>query len=97
MYELSGFQRDLLYCVAALNEPTGQEIARELAEDLSIEVNHGRLYPNLTDLVEEGLLRKEKKDGRTNLYELTPLGIDVIEERQQWESDKLRESGIDFD
>ena len=97
MYELSGFQRDLLYCVVALNEPNGQEIARELAEDLSIEVNHGRLYPNLTDLVEEGLLRKEKKDGRTNLYELTPLGIDVIEERQQWESDKLRESGIDFD
>jgi transcriptional regulator, PadR family len=47
----------------ALNEPNGQEIARELAEDSSIEVNHGRLYPNLTDLVEEGLLRKEKKDG----------------------------------
>ena len=97
MYELSGFQRDLLYCVAALNEPHGLEIGRELAEDSSTEVNHGRLYPNLTDLVEEGLLKKEEKDGRTNLYELTPLGIEVIEERQEWESDKLQESGIDFD
>jgi len=60
-------------------------------------VNHGRLYPNLTDLVEEGLLRKKEKDGRTNLYELTPLGIELIAERQQWEADKLQESGIDFD
>jgi len=60
-------------------------------------VNHGRLYPNLTDLVEEGLLRKEKKGGRTNLYELTPLAVELIEERSQWEDNKLRESGIDFD
>jgi len=28
MYELSGFQRIYLYCVAALNEPNGQEIGR---------------------------------------------------------------------
>jgi len=32
MYELSGFQRDLLYCVAALNEPNGQEIGREFRQ-----------------------------------------------------------------
>jgi len=97
MHELTGFQRDLLYCVAALNEPSGLEIGRELAEYSSTEVNHGRLYPNLNDLIEKGLLSKDKKDGRTNLYELTPLAIELLEERHQWEADKLRETGIDFD
>jgi len=97
MHELTGFQRDLLYCVASLNEPSGLEIGSELAEYSSTEVNHGRLYPNLNDLIEEGLLSKDEKDGRTNLYELTPLSIELIKERQQWEADKLRETGIDLD
>jgi len=97
MYELTGFQRDLLYCVAALNEPSGSEIGRELGEYSSTEVNHGRLYSNLDDLVEKGLLSKEEKDGRTNLYEITPPAIELIAERRQWEADKLREAGIDLD
>jgi Predicted transcriptional regulators len=97
MHELTGFQRDLLYCVAALDEPSGLEIGRELSEYSSTEVNHGRLYPNLNDLIREGLLSKEQKDGRTNLYALTPLGIELIVERQQWEADKLREAGFDLD
>jgi len=97
MHELTGFQRDLLYCVAALTEPSGLEIGRELAEYSSTEMNHGRLYSNLDDLVEKGLLSKEKKDGRTNLYELTPPAIELIEERRQWEVDKLREAGIELD
>jgi len=97
MHELTGFQRDLLYCVAALNEPSGLEIGSELAEYSSTEVNHGRLYPNLNDLIEEELLSKDKKDGRTNLYTLTPPGIEFLEERHQWEADKLREAGIDLD
>ena len=97
MHELSSFQRDLLYCVAALNGPSGLEIGRELAEYSLTEVNHGRLYPNLNDLIDMGLLSKEEKDGRTNLYGLTPLAIELLEERHQWEADKLREAGIDFD
>jgi len=97
MHELTGFQRDLLYCVAALDEPSGSEIGHELAEYSSTEVNHGRLYSNLNDLVGEGLLSKEEKDGRTNQYALTAKAIGLIEERQQWEADKLREAGIDPD
>jgi len=97
MYELTGFQQGMFYCVAALDEPSGLEIGSELAEYSPTEVNHGRLYPNLNDLIDKGLLSKDKKDGRTNLYTLTPLAIELIEERQQWESDKLRESGINFD
>jgi len=44
----------------------------------------------------KGCSARKKKDGRTNLYTLTPLGIELIEERQQWEADKLKEAGIDL-
>ena len=97
MYELSGFQRDMIYCIAALDEPYGLEIGRELEEYSSTEVNHGRLYPNLNQLVDEGLLRKEQKDDRTNLYTLTPLGKELIVERRQWEDDKLQATDLDLD
>ena len=94
MDELTGFQRDLLYCIAAIEEPYGLEIKRELEEYLSIDVNHGRLYPNLDQLVEEGLLRKEKKDDRTNLYPLTPLAEELFAERREWENEMLQAGGI---
>lgn len=96
MDELTGFQRDLLYCIAALDEPYGLEIGRQLEEYMSTDVNHGRLYPNLNDLVDEGLLKKEKKDDRTNIYTPTPLAIELIEDRRQWENDKLQELNTDF-
>jgi DNA-binding PadR family transcriptional regulator len=73
------------------------EIGRELAEYSSTEVNHGRLYPNLNDLIGEGLLSKDQKDGRTNLYRLTPLARELIAERRQWEAEKLQEAEINFD
>lgn len=96
MYDLTGFQRDMVYCIAALDDPYGLEIGRELETYSSAEVNHGRLYPNLDDLVDEGLIRKEKKDDRTNLYSLTSLGRQLIEERREWEDDKLQEANIDL-
>ena len=94
MNELTGFQRDMVYCIAALDEPSGVEIRRELEEYSSAEVNHGRLYPNLDDLVGEGLIKKEKKNDRTNLYVLTPLGKELIEKRRQWEDEKLQDTKI---
>ena len=94
MYELTGFQRDMVYCIAALDGPSGAEIRRELEEYSPTEVNHGRLYPNLDELVDEGLIRKEKKDDRTNMYTLTPLGRELIEERRQWEDEKLQDTEI---
>jgi len=94
MYDLTGFQRDLLYCVASLNEPSGAEIRRELEAYNAAEVNHGRLYPNLNDLVDEGVIEKGNKDDRTNLYTLTPLGRELIEERRQWEDAQLEDIDI---
>jgi len=91
MFELTGFQRDILYCIADTDDPYGLEIKQQLEEASSIEVNHGRLYPNLDTLVEEGLVEKKAKDDRTNLYLLTEHGINLIKQRRQWEDSKLSE------
>lgn len=56
------------------------------------EINHGRLYPNLDILVEQGLLEKSKKDERTNAYEISKEGRKLLEKRRQWE-----EQYYDFD
>jgi len=97
MHKLTGFQRDMLYCIAALDEPYGLEIGRELEEYSSTEVNHGRLYPNLNQLVDEGLVKKEPKNDRTNLYTLTSLGKELIVERRQWEDDKFQATDLNLD
>jgi DNA-binding PadR family transcriptional regulator len=89
MQELTAFQRDLLYVIADLDRPYGLGIKRELESYYGSDVNHGRLYPNLDELVEEGSLQKEALDDRTNAYRLTDAGRDLIGQRRNWENDKL--------
>ena len=84
MFELTGFQRDLLYVIAGADHPSGQDIGNEISETVG-GVKHGRLYPNLDTLVEQGLVEKGQQDRRTNFYELTEEGRAVLEERRQWE------------
>lgn len=86
MYDLTGFQRDLLYVIAGLDEPHGLAIKDELEDYYEKEIHHGRLYPNLDTLVEKGLVEKSSKDRRTNAYELTRRGSREIEARTEWES-----------
>jgi DNA-binding PadR family transcriptional regulator len=50
------------------------------------DVNHGRLYPNLDALVEEGYVNKGQHDRRTNYYELSEKGQRAIEDRREWET-----------
>ncbi len=45
------------------------------------EVNHGRLYPNLDELVDAGLVEKTEADKRTNHYALTDAGVAALEDR----------------
>lgn len=85
MYELTGFQRDLLYIIAGLDEPHGLAVKDEADDYYKEEINHGRLYPNLDTLVDEGLVNKSKRDRRTNEYELTEKGAQFIESRREWE------------
>lgn len=94
MYDIRGFQRDLLFVIGGLGQPSGQEILDELEESLSEEVQAARLYTNLDELVEEGLVLKTQEDGRTNQYELTETGRQKLEDRHQWERERL---GLDRD
>lgn len=91
MHETTGFQRDILFTVAGLDDPNGQEILSELRED-GIEARQGRLYANLDDLVDMKLVEKDRQDGRSNQYDLTTTGWEVIQRRHRWEQRRL--SGI---
>ena len=85
MYDLTGFQRDLLYVIAGTNDPHGLAIKEELENYYEKEIHHGRLYPNLDTLVDKGLVEKGQRDRRTNEYTLTRRGEREIEARRDWE------------
>jgi DNA-binding PadR family transcriptional regulator len=85
MYDLTGFQRDLLYVIAGEDDPHGLAIKEELEDYYESEIHHGRLYPNLDTLVEKGIVDKGEVDRRTNYYALTQRGEREIEARREWE------------
>jgi len=87
MYDLTGFQRDLLYVIAGKDKPHGLAIKDELEDYYETEIHHGRLYPNLDTLVEKGLVEKGEIDRRTNYYSLTRRGNREIEARRDWEGE----------
>ncbi len=87
MYDLTAFQRDLLYVVAGLESPHGLAIKSELEQYYDSEIHHGRLYPNLDELVDKGLVDKGTKDRRTNVYALTARGERELTARREWETE----------
>lgn len=86
MYDLTGFKRDILRGIASLtneNEqpPKGLKVLEWLEDEAGYsEVHHGRLYPNLDELVDAGLVTKSERDRRTNEYALTRRGRREIQE-----------------
>jgi DNA-binding PadR family transcriptional regulator len=81
--DLTAFQHNILVILS--EEPMyGLAIKRQLEEYYGTEVNHGRLYPNLDDLVEMDLVEKSELDKRTNQYELTAAGDDAVLTRLNW-------------
>jgi len=88
--DLTGFQQDILFVLRRIergltNEAAyGLGIKRELEDLYGEEVNHGRLYPNLDDLVNKGLVDKEEADRRTNEYATTDLARELVESHAQW-------------
>jgi len=81
--DLTSFQRNLLLVLS--EEPKyGLAIKRELEDYYGEDVNHGRLYPNLDELVDQGLIDKSQLDKRTNQYELTDLGHDTVQDHLEW-------------
>ena len=86
--ELTAFQRNIL-TILAEEARYGLAIKEELEEYYETEVNHGRLYPNLDDLVDLGLVEKSELDKRTNQYELTDDGVETLLEQFEWEFDRV--------
>jgi DNA-binding PadR family transcriptional regulator len=81
--ELTAFQQNILVILA--EEPRyGLAIKRELEDYYDSEVNHGRLYPNLDDLVELDLVEKSELDKRTNQYALTEEGREAVLDQLRW-------------
>ncbi|ELZ17741.1 helix-turn-helix transcriptional regulator [Haloterrigena sp. SYSU A558-1] len=86
--ELTAFQTNILTILA--KEPMyGLAIKRELEDYYGTEVNHGRLYPNLDELVDLGLVEKSELDKRTNQYSLTDDGYDAVLDGVQWSLSKI--------
>ena len=81
--DLTAFQQNILVILS--EEPMyGLAIKRELESYYDAEVNHGRLYPNLDDLVEMDLVEKSELDKRTNQYALTEEGRLAVLDRLDW-------------
>ena len=86
--DLTAFQQNIL-TILAEDARYGLAIKRELESYYGSEVNHGRLYPNLDDLVEMGLVEKSELDKRTNEYALTDEGLDAVFDQLSWAFSKV--------
>jgi DNA-binding PadR family transcriptional regulator len=86
--DLSAFQQNVL---AVLSEEAmyGLAIKCHLESYYDSEVNHGRLYPNLDDLVELELVEKSELDKRTNQYALTDAGYETVIDTLGWTFSKF--------
>ncbi|WP_336364547.1 PadR family transcriptional regulator [Halalkalicoccus salilacus] len=90
--ELTAFQYTVLL-VLADESRYGLAIKDELEEYYGTEINHGRLYPNLDEIAEDGLIEKRSLDTHTNQYELTEDGYETIRARLDWELSKVITDG----
>ena len=93
--QFHAFERDLLFAVRALERdgepPKGLAIKSYLEREYDEEINHSRLYQNLDDLIERGLLSKGKKDDRTNEYATTDEAQVLLERHAE---DRAEQVGL---
>lgn len=92
MRGLTAFQRDILHVLAGVGECHGQTVKEEIEDYYGEEVYKGRLYPNIDELVDRGLVEKTESvptegesDYRGNAYSLTETGFGVLDRRNRWE------------
>jgi len=88
-HDLTAFQRDILWSIVELEddktavETYGLAIKRKTEETYREEITHARLYQNLDELVELGLVEKSALDLRTNEYSPTPAARMLLREVAQ--------------
>lgn len=89
LLDLTSFQRDLLFVAADCGPASGQELKDELEDSTGESVLPGQLYPNLDDLRDADLVRKEERNGRTNDYSVTEDGRRVLSVLVRWQRDRV--------
>ncbi|MFC6906742.1 helix-turn-helix transcriptional regulator [Halalkalicoccus tibetensis] len=82
-------RRQQILIVLSENPQYGLAIKGELEDYYGNEVNHGRLYPNLDELVERDLIAKSELDKCTNQYELSNDGYDLLLGELNWRLSKV--------
>ena len=91
--DLTRFQLEILFQLSDVGATYGLGLKRALQDYYGEEVNHGRLYPNLDNLVEADLVEKSQLDKRTNQYELTSEGTELVRRHAQQRVDMTDQSG----
>jgi DNA-binding PadR family transcriptional regulator len=81
--DLSQFQVTIL-AILAEEARYGLAVKRALEDFYGENVNHGRLYPNLDELDDWGLVARRDLDGRTNEYRVTAAGRRTLTEYTSW-------------
>jgi len=80
--DLTLFQIEALRAIATVSDPaSGVEVHDQLESFYGSGFPHSRLYSNLDDLVEQGLVQKGQINRRSNSYELTSAGVRFLEDR----------------
>jgi DNA-binding PadR family transcriptional regulator len=79
-FDLNNSKRDLLVEIYQMDHPSGQDIRGRMEAEHGEDVKHGRLYPNLNDLVDLGLLDKGEQNLRSNYYQITNDGQRLVED-----------------
>lgn len=90
--ELTGFKARILAILAREGPTYGLGIKSAYEDEFGVEVNHGRLYPNLDDLKNAGLIEKSELDKRTNEYAITKKGRNVVRSQFVWLNGCLEDS-----
>ena len=83
-FDLTGFERDLIVEIYQMDQPSGQSIRRRIEAEHGEDVTSTRLYSNLNDLVDYGLIDKGEQNHRTNYYEVTNDGRRLVEETARY-------------
>jgi PadR family transcriptional regulator PadR len=90
MHDLNGFQRDILYAVPGLEEPSGLEVIEAIEESYETEITSSRFYVNVQPLEDMGLVGDSSREGsRDNSYFLTDRGRRELQARREWEDEFL--------
>jgi DNA-binding PadR family transcriptional regulator len=83
-FDLNSSKRDLLVEIYQMDHPSGQAIRHRMQAEHGEDVTTTRLYSNLNDLVDHGLLDKGELDLRTNYYQITNDGRRLVEETARY-------------